>query len=140
MQAAPQVLYPLGSDRVWRLGAGLLLLCSLAFMAVVAVTHPDGRLVAAMGVLMLPGVWLLVNARPRRDMQLAWDGECWHLLGSRPFSGQLLLVLDLQQALLLRWSPPFPESAPDNLWLWIEKDANPVIWMDVRRAVYWNAH
>jgi hypothetical protein len=139
MHAAPQVLYPLGGARVWWTLVGLLVLSTSALIAAVALSQP-GWLAMTMGALMLPGCWWVTRGAPSvAGAQLLWDGECWHLLGPRPMSGQLQLALDLQMALLLRWVSPISGSDSGPMWLWIEQDTDPVIWKDVRRAVYWNA-
>jgi hypothetical protein len=91
-----------------------------------------------LGLMLLP-LGLTWRTSPA-GTKLQWDGEQWHLCGPESVSGQVHLVLDVQRALLLRWTSPPSGSAPTSSWLWIEQSANPVIWMDVRRAVYWNAH
>ena len=139
MRAAPQVLYPLGRTRWLHALLALLLCSSLLLMTAVAASHQGPHLVVAMGLLLLPAGWLSRGVRPAPGSQLWWDGRCWHLQGPRQISGQLHLVLDLQRALLLRWSSPMSGSDRPPTWLWIEEDADPVIWKGVRRAVYWNA-
>ncbi len=140
MQSAPQVLYPLG--RAWRLHAllALLLIATLALMVAVAVSQPTLDLVALMSWLLLPAGGLSVRAIPAPGDCLRWDGACWHLQGAHPVSGQLTLALDMQHALLLRWTSPCDDADPARPWLWIERHADPVIWKDVRRAIYWHTH
>lgn len=139
MQAAPQVLYPLGQLRLWWVvvaaGLGLNLLTILG----VALRQPGWMLAAVMGVLLLPGIWMVWRFVPPHAGHLLWDGTEWRLEGSPAIRGQLTLVLDLQRVLLLRWASPFSDSPHAAKWLWLEKGGDPVIWMDVRRAVYWNA-
>ena len=139
MRAAPQVLYPLGKPRLRHALLTLLLLATLSVMAAVAILQPGHRLWVLMGLLLLPAIGFSWRVGPPPGTRLLWDGQCWHLQGTGPISGQLQVVLDLQRVLLLRWSSSI--SDPDHAWtwLWIEQDADPVIWMDVRRAVYWNA-
>ena len=139
MRAAPQVLYPLGRSRYLTALLTLLGLLTLSFMVAVAASQPHHHLVAVMGLLWVVAVGLSVRATPPAGAQLWWDGERWHLLGPRPTSGQLILVLDAQRALLLRWASPPSGADPAASWLWIEQDADPVIWKDVRRAIYWHA-
>jgi hypothetical protein len=117
------------------IGLGLNLFSILA----VAAWQPGWTLAAAMGLLLLPGVWLVLQSVPPREGQLFWDGADWHLDGPQTMQGRLTLVLDLQQVLLLRWTSPISEAPHATRWLWLEKSGDPVIWMDVRRAVYWNA-
>ena len=102
-------------------------------------SQPNHELAVLMLVLLLVPLALIWRTSPA-GRELQWDGEQWHLLGPEVVSGQVHLVLDVQRALLLRWTSPLSGSDPATSWLWIEQSANPVIWMDVRRAVYWNAH
>jgi hypothetical protein len=140
MQAAPQVLYPLGRPRLLQslLAAGGLV--TLGLMAAVAASQPGLHLVVIMGGCLLLAGSLSMRALVAPGSGLWWDGECWHLQGAQPVSGQLVLALDLQRALLLRWTSPCVGSDPASHWLWIEQHADPVIWKDVRRAIYWHAH
>ncbi|MFM2238972.1 MAG: hypothetical protein RJA69_346 [Pseudomonadota bacterium] len=138
MQAAPQVLYPLGRPRRLHALLACLLMGSLALMAAVAATQPSLDLVVIMGGLLLPAMCLSWRASPAPGHSLWWDGECWHLQGRPPVRGQLELALDLQHALLLRWVSPYGATDPACSWLWIEQHADPVTWKDVRRAIYWH--
>jgi hypothetical protein len=139
MKAAPQVLYPLGPARL-RLALKLaLLVLTLSLTVAVAVSQPGIHLVWVMGLLGCHAVWLSVRAGDAPGTRLQWDGQHWHLLAEHTQSGQLSLALDLQRALLLRWVSPCSASGSTSRWLWIEQDADPVIWMDVRRAIYWHA-
>jgi hypothetical protein len=140
MQAAPQVLYPLGRARRLHALLALLLFSTLALMAAVAASQPSLTLASIMGVLLLPAVCLSVRASPAAGSILLWNGERWHLQGTHPMQGQLTLALDLQGALLLRWSSPCPETGPASPWLWIEQHDDPATWKDVRRAIYWRTH
>ena len=140
MQAAPQVLYPLGRARRLHALLAVLLMFSLALMAAVAASQPNLDLVVLMGSLLLPALWLSVRASPAPGVSLRWDGERWHLQGAQPVSGRLILALDLQHALLLRWVSPCVGSDPASPWVWIEQHDDPVIWKDVRRAIYWHTH
>jgi hypothetical protein len=140
MRAAPPVSYLLGKPRWLYALLTLLLLMTVSLMVAVAVLQPGQHLVVAMGLLLLPAVWMAIHTELSTGAQLRWDGEHWHLTAhGQRVSGQLHLVHDFQRVLLLRWSPPFFGADPVSTWLWIEQNANPVIWKDVRRAVYWNA-
>ncbi len=141
MRAAPPVSYPMGRPRWRRALLSLLMLLHLTVMGAVVALQPDAHLALIMGLLLLPAWILTLRIEPTAGAQLQWDGTCWHLMDSaHPVSGQLQLVMDLQRVLLLRWVPPFFSAAPRSTWLWVEENADPVIWRDVRRAVYWNAH
>lgn len=140
MQAAPQVLYPLGRPRFLHALLALIGLLVLAVMAGVAVSQPRLHLVGVMALLLVLALTLTLSSAPVPGGCLLWDGAQWHLLGAHSMSGQLTLVLDLQRGLLLRWVSPSFASDPTSRWLWIEQHADPVIWKDVRRAIYWHTH
>lgn len=68
--------------------------------------------------------------------QLAWDGDAWHWESPGYQTGvgehALSVIADFQQWLLLR----LENQAGASLWLWVEKNAMPERWLDLRRAVY----
>ena len=140
MRAPLQVTYPLGHARLRAALAAFFLSLTLCLMVAVDLSQPTHHLTVIMGCWLLLPIGLLVRASTAPGRELQWDGQHWHLQGPNPVSGQLHPVLDLQRALLLRWTSPLSGSDPVPTWLWIEQNADPVIWMDVRRAVYWNAH
>jgi hypothetical protein len=140
MQAAPQVLYPLGRSRFLHALLALIGLLVLAVMAGVALSQPRLHLVGVMALLLVLALTLTLRSGPVPGGRLLWDGTHWHLQGDHPKRGQLTLVIDLQRALLLRWVSPSFASDPTSRWLWIEEHADPVIWKDVRRAIYWHTH
>jgi hypothetical protein len=140
MQAAPQVLYPLGRPRFLHALLALIGLLVLVVMAGVTVSQPRLHLVGVMALLLVLALTLTLCSGPAPGGCLLWDGVHWHLQDASPVSGQLTLVFDLQRALLLRWVSPCVASDPTSRWLWIEQHADPVIWKDVRRAIYWHTH
>lgn len=70
------------------------------------------------------------------DGQLAWDGDVWRWesLGYQTGEGEhaLSVVVDFQLRLLLR----LENQAGASLWLWVEQNAMPERWLDLRRALY----
>ena len=67
---------------------------------------------------------------------LAWDGEVWRweIPGYQTGAAEheLSVIADFQHRMLLR----LENQAGASLWLWLEKNAMPERWMDLRRAVY----
>lgn len=71
---------------------------------------------------------------------LSWDGSVWRMVGPVPGSTELLLgsrvvaQVDLQERMALS----FPEQphGQSRTWLWVEQAHNPMVWGDLRRAVY----
>ena len=67
---------------------------------------------------------------------LAWDGQSWRWESPNYQTGvaehQLSVLVDFQNVLLLR----IQNQAKASLWLWVEREAFPERWLDLRRAVY----
>ncbi|WP_092001246.1 protein YgfX [Polaromonas sp. OV174] len=136
---APPVVYPLGRSRF--LGRFLFALW-LAGLLSVLLWFEQTRL---FDWRMLVGLVAVVGAglAARRGWtgaaqagQLAWDGEVWHWepgsyqIGSAEH--EVSVIADFQQALLLR----LENQSGGRLWLWLERNAMPERWLDLRRAVY----
>ena len=68
--------------------------------------------------------------------ELAWDGDVWRWESPSYQTGAgehaLSVIADFQQTLLLR----LENQAGISLWLWVEQNAMPERWLDLRRAVY----
>ena len=65
-------------------------------------------------------------------IQLQWDGRHWSCTGNCQRAGARAVVhLDLQSLLLVRLYEPGQAAA----WLWLERDACPACWLDLRRAL-----
>ncbi len=72
--------------------------------------------------------------RAQRLGQLQWDGERWQAcFAGLTLTGGVCVQLDLQRQLWLRLHSITP---PGDHWLWLERDADPLAWRDLRRAVY----
>lgn len=86
-------------------------------------------------VLLAGGV--LVRGWQRSPVgQLSWDGQHWVWESAGYLGGGTLappqVVLDLQSAVLLR----LDNRAGASWWLWVERAALPLRWLDLRRAIY----
>lgn len=71
---------------------------------------------------------------------LVWTGTDWTLESPQgsPLcapSARLQVHLDLQRCLWLRL-PPIPSPSSPARWLWLEQRSQPLLWDDLRRAVY----
>lgn len=68
--------------------------------------------------------------------ELAWDGAVWRWESPGYQTGEgehaVSVIADFQQTFLLR----LENQAGISLWLWVEKNAMPERWLDLRRAVY----
>lgn len=138
----PRLLYALVRPPA-ALGWGLLALAalSLAGMLPWALQGAGARpWPAALGLLL----WLAVCAgawRCWRDWpqgQLEWDGAQWWLHGQQAARAALLVGVpqvcwDGQDFLLLRSTGPGRRRD----WLWLSRASAPLLWGDLRRAVYW---
>jgi hypothetical protein len=72
--------------------------------------------------------------RAQPEGVLHWDGERWQAcFTGLTVTGDVSVHLDLQRQLWLKLRSSTP--AADH-WLWLERDADPPAWRDLRRAVY----
>ena len=94
------------------------------------------RVALAVFFVMLSGIAARSSWNHLPSGRVAWDGEVWHWESSGYQTGSaahtLWVVADFQHRLLLR----LENQAGASLWLWLEKNAMPERWMDLRRAVY----
>jgi toxin CptA len=133
MHSAPSVTYPVGRSRF---AAALLLGLWLAAatagtlwwlespstwrLALMATALAASGAVAARGWAIAPGG------------AIAWDGQAWSWSGEPEGRAPDLLVgLDLQRWLLLRWT-----AGGSSHWLWLSRASRAERWDDLRRAVY----
>ena len=135
---APSVLYPLGRSRFlgcllltgWLLAAGV----TLWWWRVSAST--DWRQLLGCVALLLAGWVMLTGWRRSPVGRLQWDGQRWRWESVVYRSGTALeppaVVLDVQFAILLRLN----NQAGAVWWLWAERSALPIRWLDLRRAVH----
>ena len=139
MHHAPAVSFPLVRSRFLGRLLALIWLAGAFATALWCQAQPHWQWRQALGLLCVVFAGALA-ARWWRDQALGtlhWDGERWQAR----FDGSAVTVsvsvsLDLQRRLLLRLSG---STLPLKRWLWLERDADPLVWRDLRRAVYCGA-
>ncbi len=136
MHHAPAVSFPLGRSRF--LAALLLALWGLgvAVLALWLSQQAHWRWPQALGLLaVLAGAGFATRWwRLQRVGVLQWDGASWQArFDGLSVRGSVSVQLDLQRHLWLKLHCGAPES---DHWLWLERDADPLLWRDLRRAVY----
>jgi len=134
MHSAPSVTYP-----VLRSARAHVLV--LAFWALGAVScaawcyqadHFGVRQMAALAALLLTASLIWWDRAHARQGNLHWDGQYWSLDGNRPVrTARASVHLDFQSLLLLRLQVDQSVS-----WLWLDRQASPAHWIDVRRALF----
>jgi hypothetical protein len=135
MHSAPSVIYPVGRSRyarrllvlVWALGVAGVTLAS------VQAEGFDWRraMLALSAVVAGAAAWtgLLQSTAPGR---LAFDGRHWSISGGAPLSAaRASVALDLQSLLLVSLDEP----ARRRRWVWVDRQALPERWLDLRRAL-----
>ena len=136
MHNAPSVNYPVGRSlwagsfllAIWLAGAS----CLLLWMAQSA--GPDWLRVAGWLVLAVVGLAALRQWQCSATGTLDWNGHCWCWAKQQ---GKVVVYLDLQWLLLLRW-----QGVSRGQWLCLEKgrvqpqSAREMQWHALRRAVY----
>jgi toxin CptA len=135
MHSAPSVSYPVGRSRLarrlllglWGLGAAGVIAWCLQFSGA---PWRTGLLLAA---LLVAGIAARRAGGLGEGVQLQWDGQQWSCTGSRQLGGAAASVhLDLQSLALVRLCAPEQSAA----WLWLDRDACPARWLDLRRALH----
>ena len=136
MHHAPAVSFPLGRSRFlayllasfWVTGGSVVALwCAQP----VPLGWPQWLGLCA---VMAGGTLALHWWRAQREGMLIWDGECWQAcFAGLTVTGSVSVHLDLQRQLWLKLRSSTP---PADHWLWLDRDADPVAWRDLRRAVY----
>jgi len=133
MHNAPSVSYPAGRSRlaaelllgVWLLGCAAAVLWQFH--------RPDlWRMATMLATLCGAGAFAASHWWRTPSGTLAWDGEVWTWSAHPEAAAASVEVgLDLQRALLLRWS-----AGDLSRWIWLDRDTRADRWDDVRRAVY----
>jgi toxin CptA len=135
---APPVVFPLGRSRfqgqllfgLWL--AGLFVVSLWIYVA----QQMDWRTVLSSGAVLVTGAAAYIGTQHVQVGQLAWDGEVWRWETQNYHGGsteyELSVVADFQHRLLLR----LQNQARYKVWLWLECQAAPERWLDLRRAVY----
>ena len=70
---------------------------------------------------------------------LTWDGQVWCLHGlpaSEDALGEVSVCIDVQEALLLKWTPLSDVDVRAVRWLWVGAENSPHLWQDLRCAVF----
>ena len=136
MHAAPSVSYPVGrSAFVGALHAGVFL---LAVAAIAAWTLQPGAFQWRHGLAWVTvvtcGAWALAAWLRSPAGTLRWDGAAWQWQPHRgdAQAGAVVLALDLQSHLLLRWRA----DGRATRWFWLERESALADWDALRRAVY----
>ena len=134
MHGAPSVSYPVGRSAL--AGALLLAVWALGLLACLAFAWQGAsplRIAAATGACLACGAWAGAWWWRQPAGLLAWDSAAWSWSEGDPEvrTGDLVLLLDLQSLLLLRWRAP-----GRTRWLWAERSRLPARWDALRRAVY----
>lgn len=116
---------------------GLWLAGLLSVLLWVNVTQQENwRTVLALVAVFLAGVAAWIGAQRVPAGQLVWTGETWRWESGSYQTGnaeyELSVVADFQHRLMLR----LQNQAQATLWLWVERQAAPERWLDLRRAVY----
>jgi toxin CptA len=136
MHSAPPVNYPVGRSRnAERL---LLILWGLGVFGVSIACVQSGALCWREGILLLSAVvvgtaaWTGVR-RCSAPADLTFDGQHWTMSGSIPVrTARASVALDLQFLLLICLT----ESVQIRRWIWLDRNAMPAQWQDLRRALY----
>ncbi|MEJ8815356.1 hypothetical protein WKW77_30130 [Variovorax ureilyticus] len=116
----------------------MLALWVLGACAVTAATIQSAGIDWRDGMLLLCAVIATLAAwsgvfRSSGCANLIFDGQSWSMSGGIDLpTAQAAVMLDLQRLLLVRLKEPLGATR----WLWVERDAMPHRWRDLRRALY----
>ncbi|MDD2546667.1 MAG: hypothetical protein PHI55_10360 [Burkholderiaceae bacterium] len=139
--APPAVRYPVGRSPRLALGLWLVVLASAAVLGGWTYGGAGGALWRpglAWGLWAASALAVLHFWRHQVDGDLCWDGAHWWFDAGLPggqglaLHGPLEVHLDLQSCLWLSVRP----LGRGRRWFWVERQAQPARWSDVRRAVY----
>jgi toxin CptA len=132
------VVYPLGRSSFLR---GVLLVFWVSGLISVllwwnVMRQFDWRLLLAGFSVLLACLAARITWKNLPGGQLVWGGDVWRWESPGYQTGEsehtLSIVADFQQRLLLR----LENQDGASLWLWVEQNAMPERWLDLRRAVY----
>jgi hypothetical protein len=124
----PSRLLPLALWLLWLFGVVVL---GAWCLGVVRLSWRHGLPWAA---LFLTAGFAMQFMRMARAGELGWNGLTWvwNDPGRQPQEGVVLLQLDWQRGMLLRFAP----SAGPGHWILIQQSMQPGSWRDLRRAVH----
>jgi hypothetical protein len=136
MHNAPAVSYPVGRSRFQMLFSSAVALLGLFasaawYVQVQSPGWPQWLMCLGAGLTAVGAYW---QWRHAVTGQLGWDASQWFWSESgRSVPVQMLVLADLQQALLLCLRGA---RGAGSLWVWVERDASPMRWQALRRAVH----
>ena len=136
MHSAPSVSYPVGrsrnAERVLLISWGLgVCAVSIACVRTPSIGWREGLLLlTAIGA----GIMAWIGAiRHLASADLIFDGQHWTASGKAPIqTARASVALDLQFLLLVCLS----QSGRTRRWIWLDRNAMPARWPDLRRALY----
>ncbi|HSV68783.1 MAG TPA: hypothetical protein VLI72_01625 [Methylibium sp.] len=136
MRAAPAVSVAVRAGARWRLAVALLL--AVAGAAVLLWAAERGDAPAWLGAGACMGWAAVLGWRGGRvaRWRLDWDGQAWQLQAEReraPHRGKMAVMLDLGDALLLRF---VPDDGTRGTWLPLQRADAPAEWHALRCALY----
>ena len=136
MHSAPSVNYPVGRSRyaelllllLWTLGVcGVTVACVLA----ASFDWRQGMLALSAGVAGVAAWTGMLRCADPAD--LSFDGQHWSISGNGTLrTARASVALDLQSLLLVCLAEP----ARGRRWIWLDRQAMPERWRDLRRALY----
>ena len=144
MRNAPLVMYPVGHFLwIFWLCGGLGLGGAILTGWLLSVGQ-IGIWLAVLSVLTLFAIGaacLPLALRKKTTCWLLWNGQVWRCLDDEQNEtaqsvSSVLVILDLQQALLLRLIGSSVDVPGTQQWVWLYKGFAPVKWHDMRCAVY----
>lgn len=132
MHSAPSVTYPVRRTRQVRIL--LIAFWALGAASVGTWCHQaddlGARQMAGLAALGLTSFLVCRGIKRAQIGNLHWDGQHWSLDGIHPvLTAQATVHLDFQSWLLLRLKVDRSVN-----WLWLDREARPERWNDVRRA------
>ena len=136
MHSAPSVIYPVGRSR--NAGRLLLALWAVGVCTVLSASIQSTRVDWRVGVLLLCAIVATIAAcvgifRTESRANLIFDGQSWSMSGGMEVpTAQAAVMLDLQRLLLVRVKEPLGAAR----WIWLDRNAMPHLWRDLRRALY----
>ncbi|WP_311733333.1 hypothetical protein [Variovorax sp. Sphag1AA] len=130
------MIYPVGRSRdAERL---LIALWVLGICAVIVASVQSAGIDWRDGVLLVCAIIATLAAwtgvfRSSSRANLIFDGQSWSMSGGIDLpTAQAAVMLDLQWLLLIRLREPVGATR----WVWVERNAMPQRWRDLRRALY----
>lgn len=137
MHKAPAVLYPLGPSRFLACLLAILWLGgTLVFLLGFASQREQWGLPRQLGWVFVPlsAALLWHWWHHQRVGELHWDAQQWLLGdGTAAQPGTLRVHVDLQNYLWIEWRTLGTGRVE---WIWLERQRAPMLWPELRRAVF----